>query len=40
MGLAPYGDPKYFNLILDNLIDVKDDGSFEVNQNTLIIQKV
>ena len=32
MGLAPYGDPKYFNLILDNLIDVKDDGSFEVNQ--------
>ena len=28
MGLAPYGEPKYKNLILDNLIDLKADGSF------------
>ncbi len=28
MGLAPYGDPKYVNLIKDNLIDIKEDGSF------------
>jgi len=31
MGLAPYGKPKYVDLILDNLIDVKDDGSFKIN---------
>ena len=31
MGLAPYGDPKYVQLIYDNLIDVKDDGSFRLN---------
>ena len=31
MGLAPYGKPKYKNLILENLIDVKDDGSFRLN---------
>ena len=28
MGLAPYGEPKYKELILDNLIDLKTDGSF------------
>ncbi|MGB5107723.1 MAG: carbamoyltransferase N-terminal domain-containing protein, partial [Candidatus Zixiibacteriota bacterium] len=28
MGLAPYGEPKYADLILDKLINVKDDGSF------------
>ncbi len=28
MGLAPYGQPKYSGLILEKLIDVKDDGSF------------
>ena len=28
MGLAPYGDPKYVQAIFDNLIDLKDDGSF------------
>lgn len=28
MGLAPYGKPLYANLIKDNLIDIKDDGSF------------
>ena len=31
MGLAPYGDPKYEKLILDNLIDLKEDGSFRLN---------
>ena len=31
MGLAPYGEPKYKNLILDNLIDLKNDGSFKIN---------
>jgi len=33
MGLAPYGKPKYKDLILKHLIDVKDDGSFFLNQN-------
>jgi len=32
MGLAPYGEPIYKDLILENLIDVKDDGSFWLNQ--------
>lgn len=32
MGLAPYGDPKYKDLILDNLVDLKEDGSFRLNQ--------
>jgi len=31
MGLAPYGVPKYEKLILDNLIDLKEDGSFRLN---------
>jgi len=31
MGLAPYGEPKYAKLILDHLIDVKDDGSFRLD---------
>ena len=31
MGLAPYGVPKYKDLIYNNLIDVKDDGSFKMN---------
>ncbi len=33
MGLAPYGQPKYTKLILDNLIDVKADGSFRLNMS-------
>ena len=33
MGLAPYGEPKYSNKIKDNLIDIKDDGSFKLNQD-------
>lgn len=31
MGLAPYGEPKYKNIILKELIDLKDDGSFGLN---------
>jgi carbamoyltransferase len=31
MGLAPYGTPKYKKIILDNLIDIKEDGSFRLN---------
>ena len=31
MGLAPYGEPKYSDVILDNLIDLKADGSFRLN---------
>ena len=33
MGLAPYGEPKYANLILDNIVDLKDDGSFWLDQS-------
>ena len=31
MGLAPYGEPKYTKLILDHLVDLKDDGSFRLD---------
>jgi carbamoyltransferase len=31
MGLAPYGEPKYVDLILEHLIDLKDDGTFRLN---------
>jgi len=33
MGLAPYGEPKYKDLILEHLINVKDDGSFRMNMD-------
>ena len=33
MGLAPYGEPKYTKLIEKNLIDIKEDGSFRMNQD-------
>ena len=33
MGLAPYGVPKHAQLILDHLIDLKDDGSFRLDQS-------
>jgi carbamoyltransferase len=33
MGLAPYGEPKYARKIFDHLIDLKDDGSFRLNQD-------
>ncbi len=32
MGLAPYGNPIYKDKIMDNLIDVKEDGTFRLNQ--------
>ena len=33
MGLAPYGEPKYADLIKQHLIDIKDDGSFWLDQS-------
>ena len=33
MGLAPYGVPRYRNLILDHLLDLKEDGSFRLDQS-------
>lgn len=33
MGLAPYGEPKYAQLIKDHLIDIKEDGSFNINMS-------
>lgn len=33
MGLAPYGEPKYAKLIMDHLIDLKEDGSFWIDQS-------
>ncbi len=33
MGLAPYGTPKYVDLIKKNLIDIKDDGSFKLDMS-------
>jgi carbamoyltransferase len=32
MGLAPYGEPRYVKAILENLLDLRDDGSFRLNQ--------
>ncbi len=32
MGLAPYGEPRYAQTILDHLVDVKPDGSFRLDQ--------
>jgi carbamoyltransferase len=31
MGLAPYGEPRYVDLILEHLIDLKDDGTFRLD---------
>ena len=31
MGLAPYGQPKYVDTILDQLVELRDDGSFKLN---------
>jgi carbamoyltransferase len=33
MGLAPYGEPKYADLIIDNVLDLKEDGSFRMDQS-------
>ncbi len=32
MGLAPYGEPKYSKIIKDYLIDIKEDGTFKLDQ--------
>ena len=32
MGLAPYGEPRFANMILEHLVDLKDDGTFRLNQ--------
>ena len=32
MGLAPYGNPIYYDKIVNNLVDIKDDGTFRLNQ--------
>ena len=32
MGLAPYGEPKYVDLIREKLVDIRDDGSIRMNQ--------
>jgi len=31
MGLAPYGEPRYVDLILEHLLDLKEDGTFRLN---------
>jgi len=33
MGLAPYGEPRFADLILDTLVDLKEDGSFRLDQS-------
>lgn len=33
MGLAPYGEPKYKDLILEKIVDLKEDGSFRLDQS-------
>ncbi len=33
MGLAPYGEPKYVDLILGNLLDLKEDGTFRLDMS-------
>jgi carbamoyltransferase len=32
MGLAPYGEPRYVDVILNELMELRDDGSFRLNQ--------
>ncbi len=33
MGLAPYGEPKYHQIIKEKLVDIKDDGTFKLNMD-------
>lgn len=33
MGLAPYGEPVFADIIMDNLIDIKEDGTFRLNMS-------
>ena len=35
MGLAPYGEPRYAKLIRDELVDIRDDGSFRLDTSAL-----
>ena len=39
MGLAPYGKPKYTDQIKKELIDIKEDGSFRINQYIFVIKQ-
>ncbi|MBI5216392.1 MAG: carbamoyltransferase [Ignavibacteriae bacterium] len=39
MGLAPYGEPRFYDLIMKNLIDVKDDGSFRLNMEYFVYDR-
>jgi carbamoyltransferase len=39
MGLAPYGEPKYKDLILSELMDLKDDGSFKMNMKYFMLSR-
>ncbi len=39
MGLAPYGTPRFYDLIMKNLIDVKHDGSFRLNMDYFIYDR-
>ena len=40
MGLAPYGEPIYAELILNKLMDLKEDGTFRLDMRILIMQQV
>ncbi|MFN2371882.1 MAG: carbamoyltransferase, partial [Candidatus Krumholzibacteriia bacterium] len=33
MGLAPYGEPKYLDLLLEHVVDLREDGSFRLDQS-------
>ncbi|MCA9648600.1 MAG: carbamoyltransferase [Myxococcales bacterium] len=33
MGLAPYGEPRFFDTIMDNMVDLKEDGSFRLDMS-------
>ena len=33
MGLAPYGEPRYYDLILEHIVNLKDDGSFRMDMS-------
>ncbi len=39
MGLAPYGKPRYIDLIMNNLIELRDDGSFRLNMDYFIYNR-
>jgi carbamoyltransferase len=39
MGLTPYGKPIYYDLIMQHLIDVKDDGSFKLNMKYFVFDR-